>query len=194
MSLQLSKGSHVDLTKGRNLSKIFVALGWDPSKYSGSNEFDLDASAFILDAQEKCRRDADVVFYNNLQHESGSIIHSGDNLTGVGASGADKEIIRVNLKTLPISAYAISFVVSIFEYDKRNQNFGMVSHAFIRIVDETTNQEILRYDLSDSFSMNTAVIFGKMYRKDGEWKFEAVGEGYSTGLAGIVKDFGLTAT
>jgi tellurium resistance protein TerD len=193
MTIALSKGERVDLTKGRNLSNISVALGWDPAKYSGSADFDLDASAFLLDVNGKCPTERDMVFYNNLQHPSSAVVHSGDNLTGAGVSGTDKEIIKVNLKTVPANIDRITFTVTIFDYAVRKQNFGMVQKAFIRVVDDSNGTEIMKYDLGETFSTETAVIFGDLYRKDGEWKFQAVGTGLKGGLKELLQGFGLAA-
>ena len=175
--ISLFKGQKVDLTKGNpGLSKILVGLGWDTKKYDGGFDFDLDAAAFVLGANGKVLSDADFVFYNNLKHSSGAIQHMGDNLTGAG--DGDDEEIRVDLTKIPANVDKIAFTVTIHEADKRRQNFGQVSNAFIRIVDEQKNQELIRYDLGEDFSIETAVVVGELYRNSGEWKFNAVGSGF----------------
>lgn len=192
MAINLSKGQKIDLTKTNpGLTKILVGLGWDTNKYDGGNEFDLDASAFLLDASGKAASDADFVFYGNQKHPSGSVESSGDNTTGAGEG--DDEVIKVNLAAVPQSVEKIDFTVTIYDADKRNQNFGQVSNAYIRIVNEATGEELIRYDLSEDFSIETAVIAGELYRHNGEWKFNAVGSGYSGGLAALCADFGLNA-
>lgn len=191
MVVNLVKGERVDLTKGKNLKEISFALGWDPAKYSGTADFDLDASAFLLNAAGQCVGEGDFIFYNNLKHVSGAVVHSGDNLTGAGVSGTDKEMINVSLAKIPTNIEKVAFVVSIFDYDKRNQNFGMVQKAFIRVMDKETGTELLRYDLTESYSTETAVIFGEMYRNAGEWKFTAIGTGLKGGLRELVQSYGL---
>lgn len=190
MAISLQKGQKVDLTKGNpNLSKIVVGLGWDTNKYDGGADFDLDAAAFLLGANGKVIRDEDFVFYNNLKHDSGSVLHMGDNLTGEGEG--DDEQIKVDLSKVPSNIEKISFTVTIHEADSRHQNFGQVSNAFIRIVDETTNREIIRYDLGEDFSVETAVVVGELYRRGGEWKFNAIGSGFKGGLAALGRNFGV---
>ncbi len=190
MAISLQKGQKVDLTKGNaNLSKIVVGLGWDVNKYSGGYDFDLDAAAFLLGPNGKVTSDADFVFYNNLKHASGSVMHLGDNLTGSGEG--DDEQIKVDLAKVPANIDKIDFTVTIYDADVRQQNFGQVSNAFIHIVDEVTNQELIRYDLGEDFSIETAVVVGELYRKNGEWKFNAIGSGFAGGLAALGKNFGV---
>ena len=190
MAVSLQKGQKVDLTKGNpNLSKIVVGLGWDVNKYSGGYDFDLDAAAFLLGPNGKVTSDADFVFYNNLKHASGSVMHMGDNLTGSGEG--DDEQIKVDLTKVPANIDKIDFTVTIYDADVRQQNFGQVSNAFIHIVDEVTNQELIRYDLGEDFSIETAVVVGELYRKNGEWKFNAIGSGFAGGLAALGKNFGV---
>ena len=190
MAISLQKGQKVDLTKGNpNLSKIVVGLGWDTNKYDGGADFDLDAAAFLLGSNGKVIRDEDFVFYNNLKHDSGSVLHMGDNLTGEGEG--DDEQIKVDLSKVPSNIEKISFTVTIHEADSRHQNFGQVSNAFIRIVDETTNREIIRHDLGEDFSVETAVVVGELYRRGGEWKFNAIGSGFKGGLAALGRNFGV---
>ncbi|MBR3622933.1 MAG: TerD family protein [Selenomonadaceae bacterium] len=190
MAVSLSKGQKVDLTKGNpGLSKILVGLGWDTNKYDGGFDFDLDAAAFLLGANGKVTSDEDFVFYNNLKHKSGSVEHLGDNLTGAG--DGDDEEVKIDLSKVPANIEKIDFTVTIHEADTRKQNFGQVSNAFIRIVDEANNKELIRYDLGEDFSVETAIIVGELYRHSGEWKFNAIGSGFSGGLAALGKNFGV---
>ena len=190
MAISLSKGQKVDLTKGNpSLSKVLVGLGWDTNKYDGGFDFDLDAAAFVLGANGKVSSDEDFVFYNNLKHKSGAIEHLGDNLTGSGEG--DDEEIKIDLTKVPANVEKIDFTVTIHEADTRKQNFGQVSNAFIRIVDETNGKELVRYDLGEDFSVETALVVGEIYRHNGEWKFNAIGSGFSGGLAALCRNFGV---
>lgn len=190
MAISLQKGQKVDLTKGNpSLSKIIVGLGWDVNKYDGSADFDLDASAFLVGENGRVQSDSDFIFYSNLQHSSGAVIHTGDNLTGEGEG--DDEVIKVDLKAVPANIAKIAFTVTIYEADVRAQNFGQVSNAYIHIVDETTGKEIIRYDLGEDFSVETAVVVGELYRYNGEWKFNAIGSGFAGGLYALCKNFGV---
>ena len=190
MAVSLKKGQKVDLTKGNpNLSKILVGLGWDTNKYDGGSDFDLDAAAFLLGANGKVTSDADFVFYNNLKHASGSVQHLGDNLTGAGEG--DDEQIQIDLSKVPANIDKIDFTVTIHEAEARKQNFGQVSNAFIRVVDEANNKELIRYDLGEDFSIETAVVVGEIYRNNGEWKFNAIGSGFQGGLAALGRNFGV---
>ena len=190
MAVSLKKGQKVDLTKGNpNLSKILVGLGWDTNKYDGGSDFDLDAAAFLLGANGKVTSDADFVFYNNLKHSSGSVVHMGDNLTGDGEG--DDEQITIDLAKIPANIEKVDFTVTIHEADARKQNFGQVSNAFIRVVDEANNNELIRYDLGEEFSIETAVVVGEIYRNNGEWKFNAIGSGFQGGLAALGRNFGV---
>jgi len=190
MAISLSKGQKVDLTKGNpSLKKVLVGLGWDTNKYDGGFDFDLDAAAFVLGANGKVASDEDFVFYNNLKHKSGAIEHLGDNLTGSGEG--DDEEIKIDLDKVPQSVEKIDFTVTIHEADTRKQNFGQVSNAFIRIVDETNGKELVRYDLGEDFSVETALVVGEIYRHNGEWKFNAIGSGFSGGLAALCRNFGV---
>ena len=190
MAVSLSKGQKVDLTKGNpGLSKIIVGLGWDTNKYDGGADFDLDAAAFLLAANGKVASDADFVFYGNLKHSSGSVEHMGDNLTGEG--DGDDEQIKVNLAAVPANVDKIGFTVTIYEAESRKQNFGQVSNAYIRIVDETSNAELIRYDLGEDFSVETAVVVGELYRNNGEWKFNAIGSGFQGGLKALCQNYGV---
>ena len=190
MAVSLKKGQKVDLTKGNpNLSKILVGLGWDTNKYDGGSDFDLDAAAFLLGANGKVTCDEDFVFYNNLKHASGSVEHLGDNLTGAGEG--DDEQIKIDLAAVPANIEKIDFTVTIHEAEQRKQNFGQVSNAFIRVVDEANNKELIRYDLGEDFSIETAVVVGEIYRNNGEWKFNAIGSGFQGGLAALGRNFGV---
>jgi tellurium resistance protein TerD len=191
LAITLSKGQKVDLTKTNpGLSKVMVGLGWDTNKYDGGNDFDLDASIFLLDSNGKCSSEKDFVFYNQLIGGNGSVEHTGDNLTGEG--DGDDEQVKVNLSSVPATVEKISFVITIHDAEARNQNFGQVSNAFVRIVNEDNKEEIIRYDLGEDFSIETAIIVGELYRHNGEWKFSAIGSGYQGGLARIATDYGLS--
>ena len=188
--ISLFKGQKVDLTKGNpKLSKILVGLGWDTKKYDGGYDFDLDAAAFLLGSGGKVLSDSDFVFYNNLKHSSGAVQHMGDNLTGAGEG--DDEQIKIDLSKLPANIDKVAFTVTIHEADTRHQNFGQVSNAFIRIVDETSGKELIRYDLGEDFSIETAVVVGELYRHSGEWKFNAIGSGFKGGLRALCQNFGV---
>ncbi|MED4731877.1 TerD family protein [Aneurinibacillus migulanus] len=190
MAVSLSKGQKVDLTKTNpGLSEVIIGLGWDTNKYDGGQEFDLDASVFLLNGQGKVRDDLDFVFFNNKEGGSGSVVHSGDNRTGEG--DGDDETIYINLLAVPTDVEKISFSITIHEASQRNQNFGQVSNAYVRIVNKVTNEEVIRYDLGEDFSIETAIVAGELYRHNGEWKFNAVGAGYKDGLAGLARDFGV---
>ena len=191
MAINLVKGDKINLTKlVPNLKKIRFCLGWDVNKYDSNSAFDLDGSAFAT-YQGKCNNDTDFVFYGNLKHPSGAIIHMGDNLTGEGEG--DDEVIKVDLTKMPSNIDRITFVVTIYEAEKRLQNFGMVENAYIRAVNEETNEEVFRFDLSEDFSTETGVNAGELYKHNGEWKFNAVGAGFKGGLAEFMKQFGLVA-
>jgi tellurium resistance protein TerD len=189
MSVSLSKGGNVSLTKeAPGLTAVLVGLGWDARTTSGA-DFDLDASALILGASGKILSDSHFVFFNNLTSPDGSVEHTGDNLTGEGEG--DDEVIKVNLAAVAAEADRIVVTVSIYDAESRAQSFGQVRNAYIRVVNQADNTELTRYDLSEDASTETAMIFGELYRNAGEWKFRAVGQGYSTGLAGIARDFGV---
>ncbi len=190
MAVSLRKGQKVDLTKGNpSLKKILIGLGWDTNKYDGGFDFDLDAAAFLLGANGKVTSDEDFVFYNNLKHKSGSVEHLGDNLTGSG--DGDDEEIKIDLEKVPANIEKIDFTVTIYDAEARKQTFGQVSNAFIRVVDDVTQQELIRYDLGEDFSVETAVVVGEIYRHNGEWKFNAIGSGWSGGLAALGKNYGV---
>ena len=190
MGVSLRKGQKVDLTKGNpSLKKILIGLGWDVNKYDGGYDFDLDAAAFLLGDSGKVNSDDDFVFYNNLKHQSGSVEHMGDNLTGEGEG--DDEEIKVDLEKVPANISKIDFTVTIYDAEVRKQTFGQVSNAYIRVVDDTTGRELIRYDLGEDFSVETAVVVGEIYRHNGEWKFNAIGSGFSGGLAALGRNFGV---
>ena len=192
MAVSLKKGQKVDLTKGNaGLTKVLIGLGWDTNKYDGGSDFDLDAAAFLLKADGKVRDDKDFVFYGNLKHASGSIEHLGDNLTG--EREGDDEQIRVDLASVPADIEKIDFTVTIYEAEERKQNFGQVSNAFIHIVDDSSNKELIRFDLGEDFSVETAVVVAELYRHGGEWKFNAVGAGFQGGLQALCQNFGVNA-
>lgn len=190
MAVSLSKGEKVDLTKGTSLSKIRVGLGWKTNRYDGGYEFDLDAAAFLLGANGKVTNDADFVFYNNLKHPSGSVEHKGDNVVG-GDGITDDEQICIDLSKVPDSIQKIDFTVTIYEADERKQNFGQVNDAYIRISDDETNTALIRYDLGEDFSVETAVVVGEIYRHAGEWKFNAIGSGFQGGLKALGLNYGV---
>lgn len=190
MAVNLQKGQRVDLTKGNEgLNKLVVGLGWDTNTYDGGNAIDLDAAAFLLGENGKALADTDFVFYNNLLHESGGVEHLGDNLTGEG--DGDDEQLKVELSKVPATYQKIAFTVTINDAEKRKQNFGQVRNAFIRIVDERNGQELLRFDLGEDFSVETAIIFAELYRHAGEWKFSAVGSGFKGGLVALCQNYGI---
>lgn len=190
MAIQLSKGQRVDLTKTNpGLTKVMIGLGWDTNKYSGGAEFDLDASAFLVDANNRCQQDTDFVFYNNLQHPSGSVTHTGDNRTGEG--DGDDEQILVDFSKIPANIDRIGITVTIHDAETRAQNFGQVSNAFVRVVNEEGGEELIRFDLGEDFSIETAVVVCELYRHESDWKFNAIGSGFSGGLAALCQNYGL---
>ncbi|QXM07165.1 TerD family protein [Crassaminicella indica] len=190
MAISLQKGQKVDLTKTNpGLTKVLVGLGWDVNKYDGGHDFDLDAAAFMLGENGKVTSEKDFIFYNNLKDEAQSVMHLGDNLTGEG--DGDDEQIKIDLSKVPQNIHKIAFTVTIHQAEERNQNFGQVSNAFIRIANEATGEELIRYDLGEDFSIETAVVVGELYRHSGEWKFNAIGSGFQGGLAALCKNFGL---
>ncbi len=191
MSISLGKGGNISLSKEvPSLVKIAVGLGWDPKRTDG-RDFDLDSSAFVLNADGRALSESHFVFYNNLKSPDGAVVHTGDNKTGQG--DGDDEVLTVDLKALPNEAARIAFTVTIHEAQARSQNFGQVGGSFIRIVDAATGREITRYDLNEDYSTQTAMIFGEVYRHNGEWKFRAVGEGYAGGLKAMAAQYGLNA-
>ena len=190
MPVNLKKGQKVSLTKeAPGLAKVVVGLGWDVNQFDTGGDFDLDAAAFLLGDSGKTAGSGDFVFYGNLKHASGAVEHLGDNLTGVG--DGDDEQIKVDLTKVPDPVARIAFTATIYEAEERRQNFGMVSNAFIRIYNEASGEELLRYDLGEDFSIETAVVFGELYKNNGEWKFNAIGSGYQGGLAALCANYGV---
>ena len=190
MGVCLTKGQKVSLSKGNpGLKDVVVGLGWDVNQYDTGGDFDLDAAAFLLAGNGRVTRNEDFVFYGNLQHPSGAVTHLGDNLTGVG-DGDDEQIV-VDLSLVPANITKIAFTVTIYDEEARRQNFGQVSNAFIRIYNKITGEEMLRYDLGEDFSIETAAVFGELYNHNGEWKFNAIGSGYQGGLAALCGNYGV---
>ena len=189
MAISLQKGGNVSLSKqAPGLKRIRFGLGWDLRKTDGA-AFDLDASAFVLDAGGKVLSDQHFVFYNNPKAPGGAVEHKGDNRTGEGEG--DDELIEITLDSMDATAAKVSFVVTIHDADQRKQNFGQVGNAYIRALNAEGDQEIARYDLSEDASTETAMIFGELYRNNDEWKFKAIGQGYAGGLAAVARDFGV---
>lgn len=189
MALTLQKGGNLSLSKtDPSLTKILVGLGWDPRTTDGT-EFDLDASAMLLGASGKVRSEADFIFYNQKTSTDGSVEHTGDNRTGAG--DGDDESIKVDLSSVPVDVDKLVFIVTIHDAEIRKQNFGQVGGAFIRIVNELSGAEIVRYDLAEDASTETAMVFAELYRSNGEWKFRAVGQGYAGGLKALANSYGM---
>lgn len=189
MAISLNKGGRISLSKeAPDLKKVHIGLGWDPRSTDGT-DFDLDASAFLLNAQGKVRSDADFIFYNQLRSVEGSVEHTGDNLTGGG--DGDDEVIMIDLAKVPADVQKVAFTVTIHDADARRQNFGQVANAFIRVVNAETQAEVARYDLTEDASTETAMIFGEIYRHGNEWRFSAVGQGYAGGLAAMCRQYGV---
>ncbi len=191
MAISLQKGGNVNLSKeAPGLTKVIIGLGWDPRATDGK-EFDLDGSAFLLKADGKVRGDSDFIFYNNLKSTDGSVTHTGDNRSGEGEG--DDERLVVDLSQVPADIDRLAVSVTIHEAEQRNQNFGMVSRAYIRCLNADGEKEIARYDLSEDGSVETAMIFGELYRAGSEWKFRAVGQGYKGGLGPLARSYGVNA-
>ena len=187
MAVNLSKGQRISLEKvAPGLSEAFVGLGWDTNVTDTGQDFDIDASVFLLNSSEKLISDNHFIFYNNLASPdpNKSVEHLGDNRTGAGEG--DDEVIKVNLKQIPDDVHKIVMVVTIHEAEQRQQNFGQVQNAFVRVVDAKENKEVVRYDLTEDFSIETALIMAELYRKDGEWRVNAVGAGYQGGLQALL--------
>ena len=196
MAVNLSKGSKISLSKAAtdsglsgSISQIYVGLGWDTQRYDGADQFDLDASVFLVGDSGRVERDENFVFYNNKT--APGIQHMGDNRTGEG--GGDDEVINIDLNSVAPDVSKISITVTIDQADVRRQNFGMVENSYIHIVDAVSGTEIIRYDLGEDYSIETAVIVGELYRYNGEWKFNAIGSGFAGGLAALCRNFGLQA-
>ena len=188
MAINLKKGQRVALEDSMKLA--MVGLGWDTNRYDGGYDFDLDASVFLLGSNGKLLRDEDFVFYNNLNGRDGAVVHTGDNLTGDG--DGDDEVIMIDFTKIPEEITKIAVVVTIYDADVRRQNFGQVDNAYIRLADEfdTVGTPILRFDLTEEFSVETALVVAEIYKRNGEWKFNAVAAGYEGGLEAICRSFG----
>jgi len=189
MALTLQKGGNLSLSKtDPTLTKILLGLGWDPRSTDGT-EFDLDASALLLGADGKIRNQEDFIFYNQLKSSDGSVEHTGDNRTGAG--DGDDEVLKVDLSRVPVDVDKVVFIVNIHDAEMRKQNFGQVGGSFIRVVNEITGAEVVRYDLAEDASTETAMVFAELYRSSGEWKFRAVGQGYAGGLKALANSYGM---
>lgn len=189
MAVSLQKGGRVSLDKAApGLKNIHVGLGWD-SRVTDGQEFDLDASVFLVGANGRVKSDDAFIFYNNLMATDGSVEHTGDNRTGDG--DGDDEVVNVYLDKVSADVAKIIFTVTIHEADSRRQNFGQINNAFIRLVNKDTGAEVVRFDLGEDYSTETAMVFGEIYRQDGGWKFNAIGQGYSGGLAAMARQYGV---
>lgn len=190
MAITLKKGQKIDLTKGNpGLKKLKLGLGWDTNSFDSGYDYDLDVSIFMVGESQKVERDEDFIFYNNLKHVSGAVEHLGDNRTGEG-DGDDEEIL-VNLNEMPKHIQKIAVSVTIYEAKERRQNFGQVSNSYIRVLNSENDEEILRYDLGEEFSIETAITVCEIYKYNGEWKFSAVGSGFEGGLEALCRNYGL---
>ncbi|KJV39444.1 MULTISPECIES: TerD family protein [Acinetobacter] len=189
MAITLNKGGNLSLSKtDPSLTQVLVGLGWDARATDGV-DFDLDASAFLLGANDKVRGEHDFIFYNQPRSPEGSVEHTGDNRTGAG--DGDDESLKIDLTRLPADVQKIIFTVTIHDAEARRQNFGQVQNAFIRIVNNASQHEIVRFDLNEDYSTETAMVFGELYRHNGEWKFRAVGQGYAGGLRMMCHQYGI---
>lgn len=190
MAINLVKGQKIDLTKGNPaLKKVIIGLGWDTNKYSGGFDFDLDASVFLVGSNGRTNHDEDFIFYNNLKSRNEAVIHTGDNRTGEG--DGDDEQILLEFAKMPADVEKMAVTVTIHEAVERGQNFGQVSNAYVRVINEDTGEEVLRYDLGEDFSIETAIVVCEIYRNGADWKFSAVGSGFQGGLAALCKNYGL---
>lgn len=189
MAINLQKGQNVSLNKeAPGMTHIHAGLGWDTQQFAGA-DFDLDVMLFLLGENEKVVSDQHFVFYNNLESPDGAVVHTGDNLTGEGEG--DDEVVNLDLSRVAANVHKIVFTVNIHDAAQRKQNFGMVKNAFIRLVDKKNDQEIIRYDLSEDFSIETSIMVAEIYRRNGEWKFKATGVGTQDGLVGICRLYGI---
>ena len=190
MAISLIKGGNLSLSKtDPSLNQVLIGLGWDARATDGV-DFDLDASAFLLAANDKVRAETDFIFYNQTRSPEGSVEHTGDNRTGAG--DGDDEAVKIDLAKVPAEVQKIAITVTIHDAESRGQNFGQVQNAFIRVVNDQTNVEIVRFDLNEDYSTETAMIFGELYRHNGEWKFRAVGQGYNGGLSAMCRQYGIS--
>ncbi|MCG8700790.1 MAG: TerD family protein [Bacteroidales bacterium] len=190
MAISLEKGQRVNLDKNDALNKLIIGLGWDINAYDGSADFDLDVSVFLLNDKGIAQSAEDFIFYNNLRSANDAVVHMGDNRTGEG-EGDDEQII-VEIPKLASHIKKLVFVITIHDAEARAQNFGQVNNAFVRAVNESSNEEILRYDLTEDFSVETALIAAELYEHNGQWKFAAVGNGFSDGLRALLSQYGLS--
>jgi tellurium resistance protein TerD len=189
MAVSLTKGGNISLSKtDPTLKNLIVGLGWDARPTNGA-DFDLDASAFMVKEDGKVRSDSDFIFYNQTKSTCGSIEHTGDNRTGAG--DGDDESVVVLLDKVPADIQRVVFTVTIHDAEIRKQNFGQVSQAYVRVVNKDSNSEVARYDLSEDASIETAMVFGEIYKHGAEWKFKAVGQGYAGGLAALARQYGI---
>ena len=189
MALSLQKGGNLSLSKAApNLTNILIGLGWDVRTTDGA-AFDLDASLFMVSDTGKVRSDADFIFYNQAKSSCGSVEHTGDNRTGAG--DGDDESIKVDLVNVPANVSRLIVTVTIHDAQVRQQSFGQVGGAFMRVINAADNSEIARFDLSEDYSTETGMIFGEIYRHNGEWKFKAIGQGYSGGLESLCNQYGV---
>ena len=192
MSVSLSKGGRVSLSKeAPGLKNIKIGLGWDTNATDTGAEFDLDASLFMLDANNKVVSDKDFIFFNNLKSSDGSVVHTGDNLTGEG--DGDDEVINIDLSKIDAKYTSLAITVTIHEADSRKQNFGQVSNAFVRVLNEADGKELTKFELDEDYSSETAVLFGTLYKKGDEWRFKAEGSGFNSGLKGFCDTYGISA-
>ncbi len=194
MAVNLSKGQRVSLDKSMRMA--LVGLGWDPNKYDGGYDFDLDASAFILGANGKVAKDEDFVFYNNPDWRDHTVWSTGDDRTGGNSEEGDDEQIFIDFTKIPPEVDKIAITVTIHEAEERHQNFGQVSNAYVRVAridseNDTDGETVIRFDLEEDFSIETALVVCEIYRKNGEWKFNAVAAGYQGGLAALCRSFGV---
>ena len=190
MAIQLKKGQKIDLTKGNpGLKHIRLGLGWDTNMFDGGDDFDLDVSLFMVGKSGKVEQDEDFIFYNNLKHPSEAVEHLGDNRTGDG-DGDDEEIL-VDFSKMPDRIEKIAVTVTKYEAKERRQNFGQVNNSYVRVVNSDNEEELLRYDLGEEFSIETAIVVCEIYRHNGEWKFSAVGSGFEGGLEALCRSYGL---
>ena len=192
MGLNLAKGQRVSLDKNMNMA--LIGLGWDTNRYDGGKDFDLDASAFLLNADGKVRKDEDFIFYGNLKSSDGSVTHTGDNLTGEG--DGDDEVLIIDFSKVPADIQKIAITVTIYDAQVRGQNFGQVSNAYVRVArmaneNDMVGTEVLKFDLAEEFSVETALVVCEIYKNNGEWKFNAVGAGYQGGLEALCRSFGV---
>ena len=189
MAISLTKGGNVNLSKeAPTMTKMVIGLGWDTRATDGA-AFDLDAIGFVLNADGKVRADSDFIFFNNKQNAEGSVVHGGDNRTGEG--DGDDETIMIDLSKMPANVEKVAVCVTIYDAETRKQNFGQVSRAYVRVLNEANQQEVARYDLSEDGSVETAMVFGEVYKHNNEWKFKAIGQGFKGGLGPLAASYGV---